>query len=170
MPSTVRITSEHVGSPQFQGQSIRAVGMLVAVDAGAGKVQLQLAGGEGAPRTIFFINRLTARSKPCCRARGVAALAPISTHPSPVARALRRLSHRAFLTHMHAGSPTTITCTEGTQKYLLETVGKGYYEVIGTLGSDGCIAEMKSSYFGENFDTGMYAEMVKLSHNFPDIF
>ena len=94
MTSTVRITSEHVGSPQFQGQSIRAVGMLVAVDAGAGKVQLQLAGGEGAPRTIFFINRLTARSKPCCRARGVAALSP------PSARALRP-SHAlsaAFLT------------------------------------------------------------------------
>ena len=93
MTSTVRITSEHVGSPQFQGQSIRAVGMLVAVDAGAGKVQLQLAGGEGAPRTIFFINRLTARSNPAA-ARAAWPLSP------PSARTLRP-SHAlsaAFLT------------------------------------------------------------------------
>ena len=44
---------------------------------------------------------------------------------------------------------TTVTCGQGTQKYALETVGKGYYEVIGTLGADGTISEMNAVYMGE---------------------
>ena len=43
-----------------------------------------------------------------------------------------------------------VNCQQGTQKYLLETVGKGFYEVIGTLGADGTISEMSSVYMGEN--------------------
>ena len=54
--------------------------------------------------------------------------------------------------------------------FMNETVGKGVYEVIGTLGADGSVTEMTSTYFGENFDLNMYAEMVALSHKFPDIF
>lgn len=47
--STSRITFEHVNSPQFQGQSVRAVGKLVAMDDG--HVQLALAGShEGGTR------------------------------------------------------------------------------------------------------------------------
>lgn len=47
--STSRITFEHVNSPQFQGQSVRAVGKLVAMDDG--HVQLVLAGShEGGTR------------------------------------------------------------------------------------------------------------------------
>ena len=93
MTSTVRITSEHVGSPQFQGQSIRAVGMLVAVDAGAGKVQLQLA-GEGAPRDYFFSSIASQHDQTPAAARAAWPLSP------PSARTLRP-SHAlsaAFLT------------------------------------------------------------------------
>ena len=83
MTSTVRITSEHVGSPQFQGQSIRAVGMLVAVDAGAGKVQLQLAGGEGAPPALFFSSIASQHDQNPAAARAAWPLSP------PSARTLR---------------------------------------------------------------------------------
>lgn len=61
-------------------------------------------------------------------------------------------------------------CPNGPHKFMNETVGKGVYEVIGTLGADGSVTEMTSTYFGENFDLNMYAEMVALSHKFPDIF
>ncbi|KOO29784.1 DNA replication factor a subunit ssb3 [Chrysochromulina tobinii] len=111
--STSRITFEHVNSPQFQGQSVRAVGKLVAMDDG--HVQLVLAGS-------------------------------------------------------HEGGPvTTIVCPNGTHKYSPETMGKGHYEVIGQLQS-GQIMEMTSVYMGDNFDMGMYADMVSLTHQFPDIF
>jgi hypothetical protein len=48
MQPTARITSEHVSSPSFQGQAVRAVGRLVGVDADA--ITLQLAGPEGGAR------------------------------------------------------------------------------------------------------------------------
>ena len=47
MTSTVRITSEHVNNPQFQGQAVRAVGKLLSVDASSGMVQLELMGEAG---------------------------------------------------------------------------------------------------------------------------
>ena len=51
MTTTVRITADHVSSPRFQGQSVRAVGKLLSVDANSGSVQLQLVGAEGASFT-----------------------------------------------------------------------------------------------------------------------
>ena len=49
-----------------------------------------------------------------------------------------------------AGPVTTIVCPNGTHKYSPETMGKGYYEVIGQLQS-GQIMEMTSVYMGDNF-------------------
>ena len=49
-----------------------------------------------------------------------------------------------------AGCQVTVTCTQGTHKYLLETVGKGYYEVIGTLVNGGTIQEMNAISMGDN--------------------
>ena len=45
----------------------------------------------------------------------------------------------------------TVSCQQGTHKYLLETVGKGFYEVIGTLQAGGNITEMNTVFMGENF-------------------
>ena len=42
--TTVRITQDHIGSPQFQGQHIRAVGKLMHVDDRS--AQLLLAGSQ----------------------------------------------------------------------------------------------------------------------------
>ena len=63
-----------------------------------------------------------------------------------------------------------IHCPEGAHKFAVDMVGKGVYEVIGTVGADGSMTEMQAVCFGENFDMGMYAEMVSLSQQFPDIF
>ena len=46
MAATARITSDQLSSPRYQGQAVRAVGKLMAVDTNT--VQLQLAGPEGA--------------------------------------------------------------------------------------------------------------------------
>lgn len=90
---TARITSDMLNSPQFQGQSVRAVGKLVAVNEGM--VQLQLAGPDGM-------------------------------------------------------APATIMCPNGVDKYQLEHVGKGCYEVVGTLQNGNSITEMTAVYMGEN--------------------
>ena len=45
----------------------------------------------------------------------------------------------------------SVTCQQGTHKYLLETVGKGYYEVVGTLNAGAAISEMNSVYMGDTF-------------------
>ena len=111
------------------------------------------------------------------------------------------------LCRAHAGTSVNVMCQRGIQQYLLETVGKGFYEVIGTLQADGSIQEMNCVFMGENLgaheaqhatppaaphihslvpldvcvvplprtaccraDTNMYVEMVKLSHQFPNIF
>ena len=42
-----------------------------------------------------------------------------------------------------------MSCQQGTHKYLLETVGKGYYEVIGTLNQGNTITEMNTVSMGE---------------------
>lgn len=64
----------------------------------------------------------------------------------------------------------TVLCHDATRKFMVESVGKGCYEVVGTLQTDGAIKEMNTTFFGDNFDMGMYAEMAKLTHAFPDIF
>ena len=69
-----------------------------------------------------------------------------------------------------AGPAAVVHCPNGVHKFMNESVGKGVYEVIGTLGNDGSLTEMQACYFGDNFDLNMYAEMVQLSHQFPDIF
>lgn len=75
--STSRITFEHVNSPQFQGQSVRAVGKLVAMDDG--HVQLVLAGShEGGTR----------RAAPAPWPR---------LPPAPTSSSLSRLRRRAHL-------------------------------------------------------------------------
>ena len=99
---------------------------------------------------------------------------------------------------LFAAANVTVSCQQGTHKYLLETVGKGFYEVIGTLQAGGNITEMNTVFMGENFgertamrpppsprpsqsshplfascaatDTDMYVQMVKLTHALPDIF
>jgi len=111
--TTARITQEHVGSPQFQGQNVRAVGKLMHVDDA--QAQLLLAG-------------------------------------SP-----------------EGGAPTTVLCPNGSHKFSPECMGKGHYEVIGTL-QNGSITEMQTVYMGENIDMNMYAEMVHLTHQLPEIF
>lgn len=63
-----------------------------------------------------------------------------------------------------------MSCNQGTHKYMMEQVGKGFYEVIGTLGANGTISEMNAVFMGDSFDTSMYVDMVKLSHQYPDIF
>ena len=94
-----------------------------------------------------------------------------------------------------AGAPTTVHCPEGTYKFTPDSMGKGHYEVIGTL-QDGSITMMQTVYMGENFgeqavrhaicchlathqngllclcvaDMNMYAEMVGLTHQLPDVF
>ena len=49
-------------------------------------------------------------------------------------------------------------------------MGKGYYEVIGTLQADGSITQQMTVFMGNNFDMGLYEEMVKLTYQYPDIF
>jgi hypothetical protein len=39
-----------------------------------------------------------------------------------------------------------VHCPNGPHKFMNETVGKGVYEVIGTLGADGSVTEMTSSH------------------------
>ena len=114
--STARITSEHLGQGQFQGQSVRAVGKLLAMDPASAKVQLQLAGPEGSP-------------------------------------------------------PATVDCPNGDlERFDAGEMGKGYYEVIGTLQADGSITQQMTVFMGNNFDMGLYEEMVKLTYQYPDIF
>ena len=124
MTSTVRITSEHVNNPQFQGQAVRAVGKLLSVDASSGLVQLELTGEAGARR----------------RARAQA-----------TRRTLRATLTRSRALWLLAAANVTVSCQQGTHKYLLETVGKGFYEVIGTLQAGGNITEMNTVFMGENF-------------------
>ena len=50
------------------------------------------------------------------------------------------------------GANINVSCQQGTHKYLLETIGKGYYEVIGTL-NDGAITEMNCVFMGESLGT-----------------
>ena len=102
---TARITAELLSNAQFQGQSVRAVGKLVGVDAGY--VQLQLAGSESLP-------------------------------------------------------PAMIMCPNGVDKYPVEQVGKGCFEVIGTLQSGNQITEMTSVYMGENFGTPLHRPFVRV--------
>ena len=52
---------------------------------------------------------------------------------------------------LFAAANVTVSCQQGTNKYLLETVGKGFYEVIGTLQAGGNITEMNTVFMGENF-------------------
>lgn len=67
--------------------------------------------------------------------------------------------------------PTMINCpAEQLEKFHLEEQGKGYYEVIGTLNADGTITQYQAVFMGENLDMGLYEEMVKLTHQYPDIF
>ena len=61
-------------------------------------------------------------------------------------------------------------CTNGLHKFQQEAVGKGVYEVIGTVSPDGSITEMQTVAFGENFDLDMYAQMATLSQQFQDVF
>ena len=44
----------------------------------------------------------------------------------------------------------TVSCPSGTDKFLLESVGKGYYEVVGTLNAGNSIQEMQTVFMGEN--------------------
>jgi hypothetical protein len=67
-------------------------------------------------------------------------------------------------------APAQVECTQGTEKFDQADVGKGYYEVIGTLQANGTITQLTAVRMGDNFDISMYAEMVALSHQFPDIF
>ena len=65
-------------------------------------------------------------------------------------------SRRARLPHVvHAAAANvSVQCPQGTHKYLLESVGKGYYEVIGTLHDGGSIVQMTPPVFmGDNFGT-----------------
>ena len=58
---TARITQEHLESPEFQGQAVRAVGKLLNVTDS--QVQLQLAGGgEGGKASHSQRSRVPARS------------------------------------------------------------------------------------------------------------
>lgn len=68
--------------------------------------------------------------------------------------------------------PATIACPNGEEmaKFHSEEMGKGYYEVVGTLNADGSITQMTTTFMGQNLDMGMYEEMVKLTHQYPDIF
>ena len=58
---------------------------------------------------------------------------------------------RLLLAFCVAGTPANVTCTQGVHKYFPESVGKGYYEVIGTLQQGGTIQEMNAVYMGDNF-------------------
>ena len=48
-----------------------------------------------------------------------------------------------------AASTVTVSCPNGTHKYPLEQVGKGYFEVTGTLQGGGAITEMATVPMGE---------------------
>ncbi|KAL1507143.1 hypothetical protein AB1Y20_007996 [Prymnesium parvum] len=67
------------------------------------------------------------------------------------------------------GPPAIVHCPGGTQLFKGHS-GNGYFEVVGTLNADSTVSSMQTVYMGENFDLGMYAEMVTLTHQFPDIF
>uniref|UniRef100_A0A7S3AQ41 Replication factor A protein 3 n=1 Tax=Haptolina ericina TaxID=156174 RepID=A0A7S3AQ41_9EUKA len=67
------------------------------------------------------------------------------------------------------GPTASIHCPGGTSEFSGMS-GKGYYEIVGTLNHDGTIAQMQTVFMGENFDLNMYAEMVTLTHQFPDLF
>lgn len=49
-----------------------------------------------------------------------------------------------------AATNVTVSCPSGTDKFLLESVGKGYYEVVGTLNAGNSIQEMQTVFMGEN--------------------
>ena len=122
---TVRITSDHVGSPQFQGQAVRAVGKLMRMDND--QVQLQLAGPEGGAPS-WIPNRPSAHPRTTPAAGPFSPLATIPT----------------------SAVPTTVLTPDSMHKYHAEMVGKGCYEVIGTL-QNGSITEMQTVYMGDNF-------------------
>ena len=92
---TARITADQLNHPQFQGQSVRAVGRLTSINNGM--VQLELQGRDG------------------------------------------------------SSSPATVMCPNGIERYQLEHVGKGCYEVIGTLQPNSTITEMTTVFMGEDF-------------------
>jgi len=76
----------------------------------------------------------------------------------------------ASLRSRASAAPTTVLCANSIHKYFPETVGKGCYEVIGTLQSDNSISSMNATSMGDSLDMDMYAEMVTLTHQFPDLF
>ena len=84
---TVRITSQHLQTAQYQGQAVRAVGKLTGVEGEM--VQLQLA-GEGA--------RATPRQpgRPRARRRYPARKPPDPTLPATRPRLRRPARHRAL--------------------------------------------------------------------------
>ena len=50
-----------------------------------------------------------------------------------------------------AAANVQVSCQQGTHKFNMEMVNKGFYEVVGTLGAGGSITEMNSVYMGDNF-------------------
>eukprot|EP00320_Phaeocystis_rex_P019785 CAMPEP_0119063176 /NCGR_PEP_ID=MMETSP1178-20130426/6581_1 /TAXON_ID=33656 /ORGANISM="unid sp, Strain CCMP2000" /LENGTH=177 /DNA_ID=CAMNT_0007044515 /DNA_START=39 /DNA_END=573 /DNA_ORIENTATION=+ len=69
------------------------------------------------------------------------------------------------------GPPATVHCGhDRSWEDKSDQIGKGFYEVIGTLQADGSIVSMTTVSMGDNIDMAMYSEMVTLTHQFPDLF
>lgn len=154
----MRITSDQLSSPRLQGQAVRAVGKLVAIDS-TESVQLMLAGPEGARYVISHL-----LSSFCSAWR------PLCTFPALKHMCLYLACNDLLKPLLITGPPAVVRCPNGAHAFQHDSVGKGVYEVIGTLGTDGSLTEMKTVPFGENFDLDMYAQMATLSQQFPEVF
>ena len=91
--------------------------------------------------------------------------------PSPAVRA-RPLSRAVSVRGDRTGPLASIDVGNDSRRgsYVAEMMNKGFYEVIGTLQADGTIASMTTTTMGDSLDMDMYAEMVTLMHQFPDLF
>ena len=137
---------------------MRAVGKLVGMEGD--RVQLQLA-GEGAPAPRGKLARRVAPRRPR-RANPLFPRRPASAPPSRV------VSVRGDRTGPLASIDVGNDSHRGS--YVAEMMNKGFYEVIGTLQADGTIASMTTTTMGDGLDMDMYAEMVTLTHQFPDLY
>ena len=168
---TVRILAEDMSQPSFQGQQVRAVGKLVNVLEGS--VELQLAGAEGralrtrVPRRTHVLLLLVHHSSPSPRRPHpvqirqrlwCARIALTSTLVKRWARAATRSSVRSAMAKFPRCRPSTwarpsVRNTRATLALVLLSLHLTSSPVL-------CVGA----------DMDMYAQMVTLTHSFPDIF
>ena len=122
MPSTARLDAQHYHSGQYTGHMVRVAGRLLVADGE--RVQIQMA-GEGACEECD-----AAGSKSC----------------------MAGTPHSVRFFRYDSGAPATVIASgHHAGAFDPSAVGKGHYEVVGTLQNDGTLMVASVLDLGESF-------------------